>query len=191
VTTWNPGAEAIKGYSADEILGKHFSLFYTPEDRACGEPEREIAAATSGAYEAEGWRLRKNGERFWASVAVSPLFHPDGGLRGFAKITRDLTEQRRAYEERIRLERAEETLRVRDQFLDEAKRNLNSILTTIRIHVHSLKSTVDGVGGETPPGLQAKLTTLEWGLDRLARRIEDALQTIGETADRLVRQHRK
>jgi PAS domain S-box-containing protein len=190
VTSWNPGAEMIKGYAAAEILGQHFSVFYTPEEIATGEPDRELVSATSAPYEAEGWRVRKNGERFWASVTVTPLFHSDGRLRGFAKVTRDLTEQRRAHEERVRLERAEEALRLRDQFLDEVKQNLSLILTTIRIHVQSLKGTVDTMSGETRAGVNARITTLEWGLDRLSKSIDKVLQTASETAERLVRQLR-
>lgn len=85
VTSWNPGALSIKGYWLDEVLGKHFSMFYTPEDRAAGEPERELISATSSVHSAEGWRVRKNGERFWASVTLTALFDDSGELRGFAK----------------------------------------------------------------------------------------------------------
>jgi PAS domain S-box-containing protein len=190
VTSWNPGAEAIKGYAPKEILGKHFSMFYTPEDLAAGEPERELLAATSGMFEAEGWRLRKNGERFWASVTVTPLFEEGGRLRGFAKVTRDMTEQRRGHEQRIRLERAEEALRLRDEFLGEVKRNMNSILTTIRIHVQSLKASIDTLTGEPPSGVRAKLTTLEWGLDRMSKSIDEVLRTASKTAERLSEQLR-
>jgi len=102
VASWNPGAERIKGYKAQEILGKHFSSFYPPESIQRGLPEQELKIATEeGRFEDEGWRVRKNGERFWANVVVAALRDKDGNLQGFAKITRDLTE-RRAAEERIR-----------------------------------------------------------------------------------------
>ena len=100
VANWNAGAAAIKGYTAEEIIGQHFSLFYTPEDRANGEPERALAAALDeGQYEREAWRVKKDGTRFWASVVIDPIYDDHGNLIGFAKITRDMTERRRAQEE--------------------------------------------------------------------------------------------
>ena len=94
VTNWNRGAERIKGYSAEEIVGQNFSRFYTPEDRAQNLPAQALATAVrEGRYEAEGWRIRKNGSRFWASVVIDPIFDK-GSLIGFAKITRDVTERR-------------------------------------------------------------------------------------------------
>jgi len=188
VTTWNPAAQTIKGYSPHEVLGKHFSMFYTPEDRAASEPERELISATSGVYSAEGWRVRKDGQRFWANVTLAALFNDCGELRGFAKVTRDMTEYRRAQEERIRLGRAEDVLRLRDQFLDEAKTNLNAVLVSIRIHVQSLTSAVESMAVENSPTLRAKLTTLEWGLDRLSERIEYVLRLAADTGNKLVQQ---
>ena len=100
VTNWNTGAEAIKGYKADEIVGQHFSRFYTEEDRAAGEPARALATALAeGKYENEAWRVRKDGTRFWANVVIDPIHDEQGRLIGFAKITRDITERRRAQEE--------------------------------------------------------------------------------------------
>ncbi len=99
VMTWNVGAERIKGYQAAEIIGKHFSIFYPPEDIAAGKTERELEIATrEGRYEEEGWRVRKDGSRMWANVTITALRNPEGALIGFAKVTRDLTE-RRAVEE--------------------------------------------------------------------------------------------
>jgi PAS domain S-box-containing protein len=96
VATWNPGGERIKGYRPDEIIGQHFSRFYTEEDRAAGVPERALEAArTQGRYESEGWRLRKDGSCLWAHVVVDPVRDEDGHLIGYAKITRDVTERRR------------------------------------------------------------------------------------------------
>ena len=96
VTSWNPGAERFKGYTAAEIPGTHFSQFYTPEDRDAGRPARALLIATeAGRFEAEGWRLRKDGTRFWAHVVIDPI-RRGGELIGFAKITRDLTERREA-----------------------------------------------------------------------------------------------
>ncbi|WP_377806430.1 PAS domain S-box protein (plasmid) [Azospirillum sp. A29] len=97
IRSWNAGAARMKGYAADEIIGRHFSSFYTPEDRAAGVPQRALATALSeGKFEAEGWRLRKDGTRFWASVVIDPIHDETGTLRGFAKITRDITERRKA-----------------------------------------------------------------------------------------------
>ena len=108
VATWNPGAERFKGYSADEIIGEHFSRFFTPEDVAAGLPQRALDnAARDDRFEAEGWRLRKDGTRFWVSAVIDAIRAPDGRLLGFAKITRDLTERKLAAEE---LERTREAL---------------------------------------------------------------------------------
>jgi PAS domain S-box-containing protein len=102
VTSWNKGAELFKGYSAAEIIGRNFSEFYTPEDRAAGLPARALeVAARDGKFENEGWRVRKDGGRFWAYVIIDPIRTASGRLIGFAKITRDLTE-RRAAEESLR-----------------------------------------------------------------------------------------
>jgi PAS domain S-box-containing protein len=97
VSNWNAGAEAIKGYRADEIVGQHFSRFYTEEDRARGAPAAALATALrEGKYEAEAWRQRRDGSRFWAGVLIDPIHDETGALIGFAKITRDLTERRDA-----------------------------------------------------------------------------------------------
>jgi PAS domain S-box-containing protein len=99
VTNWNAGAQSFKGYRADEIIGEHFSRFYTEEDRAAGLPAEALAIARrEGKFEREGWRVRKNGERFWAHVVIDPIWVDDGKLLGFAKITRDLTERLQAAE---------------------------------------------------------------------------------------------
>jgi PAS domain S-box-containing protein len=99
VTNWNPGGERIKGYTAAEIVGQHFSRFYTEKDRAAGEPQRGLAiAARAGRYEREGWRVRKDGTQFWAGAVIDRILDPDGKLAGFAKVTRDLTEKKRAEE---------------------------------------------------------------------------------------------
>ena len=95
INSWNTGAERVKGYPAAEILGQNFARFYTAEDRQAGVPQRALAIARSaGKFEAEGWRVRKDGSRFWASVALVPLYDGRGRLIGFAKLTRDMSEQR-------------------------------------------------------------------------------------------------
>ena len=108
VSSWNSGAERIKGYAPAEIIGEHFSRFYTDEDRANGKPARALEIAErDGRFANEGWRVRKNGERFWASIVIDPIHDDDGALIGFAKVTRDLTEREQAQRE---LEKARETL---------------------------------------------------------------------------------
>ncbi|ARM91536.1 sensor histidine kinase/response regulator hybrid protein (plasmid) [Rhizobium sp. CIAT894] len=102
VTSWNTGAQRLKGYKPSEVLGEHFSRFYLEEDRIAGIPERTLATAKEhGRFEGEGWRQRKDGSRFWAHVIIDPIRRPSGELIGYAKITRDLTE-RRAAEKAIR-----------------------------------------------------------------------------------------
>jgi PAS domain S-box-containing protein len=99
VTSWNPGAERFKGYAAAEIIGSHFSRFYTEEDRSIDLPGTALAtAAREGRFEQEGWRVRKDGSRFWAHVVIDPIWSPRGDLVGYAKITRDLSERREAAE---------------------------------------------------------------------------------------------
>ncbi|HYC52097.1 MAG TPA: PAS domain S-box protein [Gemmatimonadaceae bacterium] len=103
VMTWNPGAERIKGYHADEIIGRSFKQFYTPDDIASRHPDKELeTAARTGKFEEEGWRVRKDGSTFWASVLISALRNKSGELVGFAKVTRDLTERRQAQEREMR-----------------------------------------------------------------------------------------
>ncbi|HEX2542069.1 MAG TPA: PAS domain S-box protein [Caldimonas sp.] len=102
INSWNPGAELIKQYRADEVLGRHFSMFYEPEAVASGWPDEELRRALrDGRLEDEGWRVRKDGTRFWANVIISPLLDSAGGLLGYSKVTRDLTERRR-HEEQLR-----------------------------------------------------------------------------------------
>jgi PAS domain S-box-containing protein len=99
VMSWNAGAERIKGYRADEVVGREFAQFYPPEDRAAGRPQQALArAAAAGHFESEGWRLRKDGSRFWAEVAITALRDERGELTGFAKVTRDMTERHRERE---------------------------------------------------------------------------------------------
>jgi PAS domain S-box-containing protein len=99
ISSWNAGAERIKGYTADEVLGTHFSRFYTEDDIGDGIPARALATASrEGHFEQEGWRLRKDGSRFWAHVVIDPLYDTSGELIGFAKITRDITERKEASE---------------------------------------------------------------------------------------------
>jgi PAS domain S-box-containing protein len=136
ITNWNPGAQAIKGYAEDEIIGQHFSRFYTEEDRARGEPARALATALrDGKYERQSWRVRKNGERFWASVLIDPIYNESGEHVGFAKITRDITEQKRAEEEleeaRIALAQSSK-LQALGELTGGIAHDFNNLITVIR-----------------------------------------------------------
>ncbi|TZG27532.1 hybrid sensor histidine kinase/response regulator [Sphingomonas montanisoli] len=136
VTNWNGGAEAIKGYRAEEIVGQHFSRFYTQEDRDRGEPAFALATArTEGKYEREAERLRKDGSRFWASVVIDPIYGETGELVGFAKITRDITEKRRAADEleeaRTQLFQSQK-LQALGQLTGGIAHDFNNLMTVVR-----------------------------------------------------------
>jgi PAS domain S-box-containing protein len=144
VSNWNPSAQRIKGYTADEIIGKHFSIFYTQEDRASGVPTQAIAAVRKeGRYEVENWRVRKNGERFRASVVMDAIRGHDGQIVGFAKITRDITER---HEAQLALQRAQEQLaqsqkiEALGQLTGGIAHDFNNMLMVVSGHAQSLKT---------------------------------------------------
>jgi PAS domain S-box-containing protein len=128
VATWNMGAERIKGYKAEEIIGHHFSQFYTPEDRAAGMPQRSLdTIAAHGKFEGEGWRVRKDGSRFWASVLIDPIYGPDRLIAGYAKITRDMTERRLMQEQLNHAQKMEAI----GQLTGGVAHDFNNLLTVI------------------------------------------------------------
>jgi rsbT co-antagonist protein RsbR len=119
VVTWNEGARRFKGYDAAEVIGKHFSIFYPKEDIERGKPELELKVATEqGRFEDEGWRVRKDGSQFWANVIITALRDADGNLRGFGKVTRDLTERKQAEEALAQRAAAEALSRQAQEILD-------------------------------------------------------------------------
>lgn len=146
IRSWNAGAQRIKGYTADEIIGKHFSIFYTPEDLQDNKPARELVIATrEGKYQEEGWRVRKDGTLFWANVLITALSDESGTLRGFGKVTRDMTEWKQAEEETARLRESqwqleherearrqmEALLRMQDEFLTMTAHELRTPITSL------------------------------------------------------------
>ncbi len=146
VSSWNPGAERLKGYKETEILGRHFERFYTEADRDAGVPARTLeVAATEGRFEAEGWRVRKDGSLFWANAVIDAIRDEGGTLIGFAKITRDITERREA---QIALQEAQ-TQRAHAQKMDAlgqltggVAHDFNNLLMVVNGHIHALKSRV-------------------------------------------------
>jgi PAS domain S-box-containing protein len=146
VLTWNTGAERIKGYAAEEIIGQHFSVFYTEEDRAADRPTQLLGKARRyGRFEVEGWRVRKDGTRFWADVILTALRNDQGETYAFAKITRDLTERRAAEQQQRELlgeqrarAAAEEALAARDRFLSIAAHELKTPVASLRLSAEGL-----------------------------------------------------
>jgi PAS domain S-box-containing protein len=159
VTSWNIGGQRIKGYAPEEILGRHFSRFYTETDRGNGKPARALTIAKEqGRYEEEGWRVRKDGTFFWASVVIDPI-HEDGKLVGFAKITRDITERR---DTQLKLEQMQNQL-AESQKLDAlgqltggVAHDFNNLLMVITGSIHTLKK---GIGDDAR--MQRAVTAIE------------------------------
>ena len=145
VVNWNAGAERIKGYRLDEIIGRHYSIFYTEEDRRRGLPQQVMAAAAqTGKYETEGWRVRKDGSTFWANAVIDAIRDPAGRLLGFAKITRDLTE-RRATEERLRQAQKMEAI---GQLTGGLAHDFNNLLTVISGNIEVLQRRLPKDAGD-------------------------------------------
>ena len=148
VASWTPEAERIKGYTAEEIVGRHFCVFFTEEDRRRGAPEQELRTArTAGRAEGEGWRVHKDGSRFWGDEIVAPIADETGVLRGFARIVRDLTDRQRAALEREQLyAEAREANRLKDEFLGTVSHELRTPLNAILGWAHLLEMKGSDVG---------------------------------------------
>jgi PAS domain S-box-containing protein len=179
VSSWNAGAENIKGYQAHEIIGHHFSRFYPPDAIRAGWPKTELEYATrDGRFEDEGWRVRKDGTRFWANVVITALRDSDGRLRGFAKVTRDLTDRRR-------MERLEADAQQMGEFVAMLAHELRNPLAPIR----SAISVVRHSGGDA--------ARLGWALDVIDRqtghltRLVDDLLDVGRITRGQVRLERR
>jgi PAS domain S-box-containing protein len=178
IESWNAGAERIKGYKADEIIGQHFSIFYPEEDIQRDKPGYELKVATAeGRFEDEDWRIRKDGTRFWANVIITALRGKDGTLRGFGKVTRDLTERKMAEEQRLQLAReqvaraeAEAANRAKDEFLATVSHELRTPLNAILGWGRMLAS-----GKLDEEGMLRGLETIERNAKLQAQLIEDLL----------------
>ncbi|MBS0529729.1 MAG: PAS domain S-box protein, partial [Proteobacteria bacterium] len=155
ITNWNVGGERIKGYAPKEIIGQHFSRFYTEPDRAAGRPARALQiASTTGRYDEEGWRVRKDGSFFWASVVIDAIRNNAGHLIGFAKITRDITERREAQQklERVQQQLAEsQKMDALGQLTGGVAHDFNNLLMIVSGNIQMLKRTI----GNDPRALRA------------------------------------
>ncbi|MES1208797.1 MAG: PAS domain S-box protein [Pseudomonadota bacterium] len=184
VATWNVAAERINGYPSRQIIGQHFSVFRLPEEAAAGRCAAELELATrTGRFEEEGWRVRKDGTRFWANVIITAIHDKTGALLGFAKVIRDLTERRRLDEERLQRVRAEEALRIRDEFLSIASHELKTPLTSLQIELYSMRERLEGRQPEE--WLSRKLDRAARNADRLSGLIDTLLDVARIATGRL------
>jgi PAS domain S-box-containing protein len=192
IATWNKGAERIKGYKPEEIIGSHFSRFYSEEDKANRKPERELEIARAeGSVEDEGWRLRKDGTRFWANVVITAVFDRTGELRGFAKVTRDITDRKEAEETRralleqreARLLAEEERRRAEDSYRasQEANRAKDDFLMTLSHELRTPMTAILGWSRMLPamspddPMFHEAVMSIASGAQLQARLIDDIL----------------
>ena len=185
IKSWNAGAERIKGYKAAEIIGQHVSRFYPPEDIEAGKPERELEITKAeGRCTDEGWRVRKDGSRFWAFVIITALYDDDGKLRGFGKVSRDMTERKQSEEEirRLNLELEERVVK-RTAQLEAANKELEAFSYSVS---HDLRAPLRAVNGfarilqedfatELPEDARAYLTIIQDNAQQMGQLIDDLL----------------
>jgi len=181
VVTWNAGAQRIKGYEEAEVVGRNFEIFYTPEARAQGVPKRHLAdAANAGHIDYEGWRMRKDGTRFWASVVLTALRNPFGEISGFAKVTRDMTGKQ------MEKQRLEELERSKSTFLNLVAHELRSPLTVIRGYLSLFRDVDDKrrieLERRSLPALQAKTEEMSRLVDQMVEvaRLEEGSMRLRE-----------
>jgi PAS domain S-box-containing protein len=164
IESWNSGAQLIKGYSPSEVIGKHFSLFYRPEDLEAGKPATELKTALQhGRAEEEGWRVRRDGSVFWANVVISPVYDANRLLRGFVKVTRDMTERRRLYE----LEKSSKRM---SEFLAMLAHELRNPLAPIRNAV-----TILQLEPSASPLVRSSRDMIDRQLTHMTRLVDDLL----------------
>ena len=177
IMTWNEGAEQIKGYSADEIIGKHFSIFYPQEDKDWDKPGWELRVVRAeGRIEDEAWRLRKDGTRFWANVIITALYDENKKLIGFGKVTRDLTErvlaEQRAIQDARKVAEAEAATRAKSEFLTTMSHELRTPLNAIGGYAELLGM---GVAGPVTSGMAEYIQRIQNSQKHLLRIINDLL----------------
>lgn len=192
IATWNSGAQAIKGYTPDEIIGKYFGIFYSDVDNGAGKPALELKIASAeGRFEEEGWRIRKDGTRFWANVVITAVHDETGLLRGFTKVTRDITERKRADEvRRALIEQREARLKAEEEYrlteasyraAQEANRSKDEFLMTLS---HELRTPMTAIMGwarllptlsPTDPVVPQALASIARSADLQAQLIDDVL----------------
>ena len=187
ISSWNEGAQRIKQYTAEEIIGRHFSVFYPPEDVAAGKPAWELEVAVQdGRVEDEGWRVRRDGTRFWGNVVITALRNPAGELVGFTKVTRDLTERReaeaKALESARRAAEAEAANRAKSEFLAALSHELRTPLNAIGGYAELMAM---GLGGEVSDEQRAYLDKIQTSQRHLLQLINDLLNFSRIEAGRL------
>ncbi len=184
VTRWSPGAERTTGYRADEIIGQHLSRFYTPEDKTRNLPATSLhAVRQDGKYEAAGWRVRKDGSRFWANVAVAALRNGEGELIGFLTLTKDLTEQTAAREQRALRQVAETAVRERDTFLAKVSHEIRNPLSALKLYIQTTQEELQS--GKTERVLEklpARLQSIHRQIDRIDSLISGLTTSAGTAA---------
>jgi PAS domain S-box-containing protein len=194
VASWNAGARRLKGYEDHDIIGRHFSTFYPEVDKKAGKPERELVdAIADGRVEDEGWRVRKDGTQFWASVVITALYDEAGVLQGFAKVTRDLTERKAMEDE---LSRANEDLRrqqeellmlnqAKDEFISLASHQLRTPATGVKQYLGMI---MQGFTGEVDPKLLDYVRKAYASNERQIALVNDLLRVAQVDAGRIVLQ---